>query len=154
MPSWRQFGDFINLCYLQHISTSELLKKLRYSIYITGRISANSVSLRLYITLHNPHFGWILDYGWYVWKCQQETTYPPLLSRLAFYKVSLQVPKRGATLSDGGSCWYTRVGYRKTCIRRGAASVYVREFYIPLAGARILLAVVAPLQGIWRTIIF
>ena len=75
-------------------------------------------------------------------------------TRLEPDEVRLQIPKRGATLSDGWSCWYSRVGYRKTCIRRGAASVYVQEFYIPLAEARILLAVVAPLQGIWRTIIF
>ena len=36
-----------------------------------------------------------------------------------------------------------------TWFRRGATSVYAREFFIPLAESRILLSVVAPLEGTW-----
>ena len=53
------------------------------------------------------------------------------------YKVGFLIvkglPEEARLNSDGWSCWYTRIGYRKTCYRRGAASVYDREFCDPIA---------------------
>ena len=54
------------------------------------------------------------------------------------YKAGLSIvkglPEEARLYSDGWSCWYTRVGYRKPYVRRGAASVYYREFQVPIAG--------------------
>ena len=69
------------------------------------------------------------------------------------FKVGLsllkRLPEEARLNSDGWSCWYTQAGYRKTCFRRGASSVYNREFKIPIAETRVLLSAVTPLQGNW-----
>jgi len=47
------------------------------------------------------------------------------------FSVANRLPEELRLNSDGWSCKYTRVGYRKTCVRLGAASAIIESFRIP-----------------------
>jgi len=74
--------------------------------------------------------------GWYVWKCQEENTSPPLFEKGLIERKLNPGFEEAEHFDDGRSCWYTRVGYRMTYFRRGAASLYFGGDYDSLSRSR------------------
>mgnify|MGYP006897439331 CR=1 FL=1 len=65
--------------------------------------------------------------------CQQKNLSIPKKNGLMLFIERLD--RGGVCNNDGRALWYSRVGYRLTWLRRGAASVYEREFEYPIAAS-------------------
>ena len=64
--------------------------------------------------------------------CQGKTSihasFINLIIKKGYFFVLVLLTEAGSSSNDGWSLWYSRIGYRMTWFRRGAAHIYEREF--------------------------